>query len=135
MESTMAGYDRLIDDIYSVVADPARWPGLLTTVSDEIGTLGGMAAYVNLGRAESMMEIGRLSPVFAKVYANRYVANPWNKAMQRLVPNRQVVMMSSITRRSGAGSLLVVPVPLPPPAFTSLPRAGDLHQACPTHGR
>lgn len=61
----MASDERLIEQIYSVVADPARWPTLLTTVSDEIGVLGGMAAYVNLGRGEIMMEIGRLSPVFA----------------------------------------------------------------------
>jgi len=92
----MASDERLIDQIYSVVADPTRWPTLLTTVSDQIGVLGGMAAYVNLGRGEIMMEIGRLSPVFARVFANRYVANPWNFAMQRLAPNRRVVTMSSL---------------------------------------
>ena len=92
----MASDERLIDQIYSVVADPTHWPTLLTTVADQIGVLGGMAAYVNLGRGESMMEIGRLSPVFAKVYAKRYVANPWNFALQRLAPNRRVVMMSSL---------------------------------------
>jgi DNA-binding CsgD family transcriptional regulator len=92
----MASDERLIDQIYSVVADPTRWPTLLTTVADQIGVLGGMAAYVNLGRGESMMEIGRLSPVFARVYAKRYVANPWNFAMQRLAPSRHVVTMSSL---------------------------------------
>ncbi|MDQ8729277.1 helix-turn-helix transcriptional regulator [Bradyrhizobium sp. LHD-71] len=92
----MAGDEGLIDQIYSVVADPARWPSLLTSVSDQIGSLGGMAAYVNLGRGESMMEIGRLSPVFAKVFEDRHLANPWTKAMQRVIPNRRVVMMSSL---------------------------------------
>lgn len=92
----MASDERLIEQIYSVVADPARWPTLLTTVADQIGVLGGFAAYVNLGRGEIMMEIGRLSPVFAGVFANRYVANPWNFALQRLVPNRRVVTMSSL---------------------------------------
>ncbi|WP_212219010.1 helix-turn-helix transcriptional regulator [Bradyrhizobium lablabi] len=55
-----------------------------------------MAAYVNLRRGESMMEIGRLSPVFAKVFEDRHLANPWTKAMERVVPNRRVVMMSSL---------------------------------------
>jgi DNA-binding CsgD family transcriptional regulator len=92
----MAGGERVIDEIYSVVADPSRWPDLLTTVADEIGVFGGMAAYVNVGRAESMMEIGRLSPTFAGVMRNRYVANPWTKAMQGLSPDRKVVTMSSL---------------------------------------
>ena len=92
----MASNERLIDQIYSVVPDPTRWPTLLTTVADQIGVLGGMAAYVNLGRGEIIMEIGRLSPVFAGVFANHYVANPWNFAMQRLAPNRRVVTMSSL---------------------------------------
>ena len=92
----MPGGERVIDEIYSVVADPARWPHLLTTVADEIGVFGGMAAYVNVGRGEIMMEIGRLSPTFAGVFANRYVVNPWNKAMQGLAPDRKVVTMSSL---------------------------------------
>jgi DNA-binding CsgD family transcriptional regulator len=92
----MTGAEKIVDEIYSVVADPARWPSLLTLVADHIGVLGGMAAYVNLRRGEGMMEIGRLSPVFAKVYQNRYLANPWNKAMDGVVPNRQVVLMSSL---------------------------------------
>ena len=92
----MLGDERIVDEIYSAVADPARWPNLLTAVSDQIGVFGGMAAYVNLGRDETMMEIGRLTPQFAKVYADRYVANPWNKAMQRLTPDRKVVRMSSL---------------------------------------
>jgi DNA-binding CsgD family transcriptional regulator len=92
----MAGDEGIIDDIYSVVADPARWPSLLTAVSDQIGVLGGMAAYVNLPRGKGMMEIGRLSPEFAKVYENRYLGNPWNKALATVPANRQVVMMSSL---------------------------------------
>jgi DNA-binding CsgD family transcriptional regulator/PAS domain-containing protein len=92
----MAGSERLIDDIYSVVADPARWPDLLTGVADQIGVFGGMAAYINIGRSEGMMEIGRLSPVFSKVMTDHHLANPWNKAMQRLAPERKVVMMSSL---------------------------------------
>lgn len=92
----MAGDAQVIDEIYSVVADPARWPDLLTTVADRIGVLGGMAAYVNLDRNESVIEIGRLSPVFARTYQDRHVTNPWNRAMRGLPANRQVVLMSSL---------------------------------------
>ncbi|MGN6747222.1 MAG: helix-turn-helix transcriptional regulator [Xanthobacteraceae bacterium] len=88
--------ESLVDDIYGAVADPALWPSLIARVADYTGTLGGMLAYINLRRNENMMVIGRLSPVFAKVYEDHYLNNPWNKALERVAPTLDIVSMSSL---------------------------------------
>jgi hypothetical protein len=38
--------DRLLDLIYGAVADPTRWSEVLIGVSDHLGAVGGMLAYV-----------------------------------------------------------------------------------------
>ncbi|BAT57523.1 bacterial regulatory proteins, luxR family [Variibacter gotjawalensis] len=90
----MIADEALVDDIYSVVADPTRWSQLLTAVSDRIGALGGMVAQLNLRRNENVMEVGRLCPAAGKIYEKYHVTNPWTKELSRLADRRRLVTMS-----------------------------------------
>jgi hypothetical protein len=36
----------LIEQIYSTVADPSRWPEVIVRIADYLGAVGGMVAYI-----------------------------------------------------------------------------------------
>jgi len=84
----------VVDLIYGVVADPARWPDVLTGVSDRVGAIGGVIANSAV-IGESFLTLGRLSAEFGDLYQKRHTANCWC-AGARYSPPGQVVIASSL---------------------------------------
>jgi DNA-binding CsgD family transcriptional regulator len=76
---------RLLDLIYGVVADPNRWPDVLLGVSDYLGAIGGMLAYVpppSTGKAPTQI-LGRLPEEASAVFREHYAWNPWTVAVSK----------------------------------------------------
>jgi DNA-binding CsgD family transcriptional regulator len=87
--------DALLDLIYGAVAEPDRWPEVLTRISDHIGALGGMLIYnAPLGRP-SLLVLARVSEESSEIYRKHYVWNPWTYAMTK-VPFGKPVSANSL---------------------------------------
>jgi DNA-binding CsgD family transcriptional regulator/PAS domain-containing protein len=87
---------KLIDRIYGTVADPARWPDVLVSVSDHVDAMGGMLLYcAPPGKGRTLQVLGRLSEERCAVYREHYVWNPWSCAM-RDVPFGKAVSANSL---------------------------------------
>jgi DNA-binding CsgD family transcriptional regulator len=87
----------LLDLIYGAVADPDRWPDVLIGVSDHLGALGGMMAYVPpRGSKQPPTQIlGRLPEEPSAIFREHYAWNPWTLAVTR-VPFGKAVSANSL---------------------------------------
>jgi DNA-binding CsgD family transcriptional regulator len=85
----------LLDLIYGAVADPDKWPEILTSVSDHLGAVGGMIAYLP-GRGRPLSIIGRLSERLLEVNQRHYLWNPWSVAMKDIAHEKAVIVNSLI---------------------------------------
>lgn len=91
-----ARYDALLDLIYGAVAEPHKWPEVLTRVSDHLDAVGGLLVYVAPpGRGRSLNIVGRLSEELSVIYCQHYAWNPWTLAMTK-VPFGQAVACNSL---------------------------------------
>jgi DNA-binding CsgD family transcriptional regulator/PAS domain-containing protein len=74
---------RLLDLIYGAVADPQLWPDVLIGVSDHLGALGGMLAYVPApaSRKPPTQILGRLPEEPSSIFREHYAWNPWTAAV------------------------------------------------------
>ncbi len=83
---------RLLDLIYSTVADPLRWKDVLVGVSDHIGALGGMLAYVPppSARRPPTQILGRLPEEPSLIFRERHAWNPWTVAISRYQTGKAV---------------------------------------------
>jgi DNA-binding CsgD family transcriptional regulator/PAS domain-containing protein len=84
--------DRILDLIYGAVADPQRWPEVLTGVSDHIGALGGMIAYVPPPSAQRQPTqiLGRLPEEPSALFRERHAWNPWTVVISQYQPGKAV---------------------------------------------
>jgi hypothetical protein len=53
-------HEALLNKIYGAVADPARWPDALTSISDQIDNVGGVLAYNARHGGKNPLVPGRL---------------------------------------------------------------------------
>ncbi|OJU06201.1 MAG: hypothetical protein BGN87_13115 [Rhizobiales bacterium 65-79] len=87
--------DALLDLIYGAVADPGRWPEIITGVADHLGAIGGMVIHIPAaGNGHVLATYGRLSEEYAAVFHNNYAWNPWAVAMKDVPVNQAVVANS-----------------------------------------
>jgi DNA-binding CsgD family transcriptional regulator/PAS domain-containing protein len=88
---------RLLDLIYSAVADPQRWPDVLVGVSDHLGALGGMLAHVPApgSRKPPTQILGRLPEEPSVIFRERHAWNPWTVAIAK-VPFGKAVSANSL---------------------------------------
>lgn len=70
----------LLDRIYGVIGDPARWPEVLAAVSDHIGGIGGQLIYNAPPGRKNLMVLAGLDPQYSVVYHKYHVWNPWTVA-------------------------------------------------------
>src|ERR1700730_10342685 len=87
-------HEVLLDLIYGAVADPHKWPEILTRLSDHLGAVGGMIAYLP-ARGRALNVIGRLSEALNVVSQRHHTWNPWAVAMKS-VPFNEVVIGNSL---------------------------------------
>jgi DNA-binding CsgD family transcriptional regulator len=90
----------LLDLIYSTVPDATRWPDVLIGVSDYLGAVGGMLAYVPPpgSRMPVAQILGRLPEEPSAIFRERYAWNPWTAAVAQ-VPFGQAVSANSLIER------------------------------------
>ncbi len=72
----------LIDQIYSTVADPGRWPDVLVGAADYLQCTGGMLVYHARCGGQSTAVLGRLSQELLDVYFKHYAWDVWSTAMK-----------------------------------------------------
>ncbi|WP_428664668.1 LuxR C-terminal-related transcriptional regulator [Reyranella sp.] len=86
----------MLDLIYGVVADPDRWPDVLTRVADHLGAVGGMLIHVPRAGSGHVIDIyGRLSEEHGAIFRQHYTWNPWSLAMTG-VPFGKAVAVNSL---------------------------------------
>ena len=86
----------LLDLIYGAVADPDRWPDVLTRVADHLGAVGGMLVHVPRAGSGPVIDIyGRLSEEHGAIFRQHYTWNPWSLAMTS-VPFGKAVAVNSL---------------------------------------
>jgi DNA-binding CsgD family transcriptional regulator/PAS domain-containing protein len=92
--------DELLDLIYSAVPDPTRWTDVLIGVSDHLGALGGMLAYVPPPRSKKPVAqiLGRLPEEPSAIFREHYAWNPWTVAVAQ-VPFGKAVSANSLVER------------------------------------
>jgi DNA-binding CsgD family transcriptional regulator len=91
----------LLDLIYGAVADPERWPEVLTLVSDYVGAVGGMLVYnaqPGTNQNRNLIILGRLADEYTPTFHKHHVWNPWTLAM-RDVPFGQATICGSLIER------------------------------------
>jgi DNA-binding CsgD family transcriptional regulator len=84
----------LIDQIYSTVADPGRWPEVIVRICDYLGAVGGLLNHIG-PQGRSLSVLGRLSQERVRIYEQHYVWNPWSLAMKE-APNAKAVIVNSL---------------------------------------
>jgi DNA-binding CsgD family transcriptional regulator len=94
--------DELLDLIYSAVPDPTRWSEVLIGISDHLGALGGMLAYVPPpGSKKPVAQIlGRLPEEPSAIFREHYAWNPWTVAVAQVPFGKAVSANSLIDRGS-----------------------------------
>jgi DNA-binding CsgD family transcriptional regulator/PAS domain-containing protein len=92
--------DELLDLIYSAVPDPSRWSDVLIAVSDHLGALGGMLAYVPPPGSKMPVAqiLGRLPEEPSAIFREHYAWNPWTVAVAQ-VPFGKAVSANSLIER------------------------------------
>jgi hypothetical protein len=73
----------LLDLIYGTIADPQQWKDVLVGVSDHIGALGAMLAYIPPPSAKRppTQILGRLPEEPSLIFRERHAWNPWTIAI------------------------------------------------------
>jgi DNA-binding CsgD family transcriptional regulator len=92
--------DALLDLIYSAIAEPSRWPEILTCVADHLGAMGGMLVHVpamDKGRVTGIY--GRLSEEHGAIFRDHYTWNLWSQAMLDVPVERAVVISSLVDQK------------------------------------
>jgi DNA-binding CsgD family transcriptional regulator len=89
--------DHFLDLIYGAVADPERWPEVLVGVSDHIGALGGMLAFVPAASTKlpPTQILGRLPEEPSTIFRERHAWNPWTVALAKY-PSGKAVSANSL---------------------------------------
>ncbi|QPF88804.1 helix-turn-helix transcriptional regulator [Bradyrhizobium commune] len=87
----------LLDLIYGAVAAPERWADVLVGVSDHLGALGGMLAYVppRGSKLPATQILGRLPEEPSAIFRAHYPWNPWTEAVTK-VPFGKAVSANSL---------------------------------------
>ena len=87
----------LLDLIYGAVAEPERWTDVLVGVSDHLGALGGMLAYVppRGSKLPPTQILGRLPEEPSAIFREHYAWNPWTQAITK-VPFGKAVSANSL---------------------------------------
>jgi DNA-binding CsgD family transcriptional regulator len=91
--------DALLDQIYRAVADPARWPEALVSVSDHLGCIGGQLVYNAPPGDKNLMVLGRLDPEYTEVFHKYHVWNPWTLAAREQPFDQAIIAGSMVDRR------------------------------------
>jgi DNA-binding CsgD family transcriptional regulator len=91
--------EALLNRIYGVVADPARWPDLLTTLSDHLDCIGGQLVYNAPPGGKNLLLLGRLDPEYTAVFHKYHVWNPWTIRIKEQPFDRAIVCGSLVERR------------------------------------
>jgi DNA-binding CsgD family transcriptional regulator len=92
--------DALLDLIYSAIADPSRWPEILTRVADYLGAIGGMVMHIPAaGRGHTTGIYGRLSAEHGAIVQDRYAWNLWSEAMLDVPFERAVIVSSLVDKK------------------------------------
>jgi DNA-binding CsgD family transcriptional regulator len=87
----------LIDQIYSTITDPGRWPEVIVMISDHLGAIGGLLNQI--GPDSHVLSVnGRLADEYVRIYERQYVWNPWSLAM-RDHPFDQAVILNKLVPR------------------------------------
>jgi DNA-binding CsgD family transcriptional regulator len=103
-------HEVLLDLIYGAVADPDRWPEVLTHVSDHIGAVGGMLVYnaaPGSSQNQNILVLGRLADEYTPTFHKHHVWNPWTLAM-RDVPFDKTAFYADILQPQGISDLICV---------------------------
>ncbi len=90
----------MLDLIYSAVPNPGRWSDVLIAVSDHLGALGGMLAYVPPPGSKMPVAqiLGRLPEEPSAIFREHYAWNPWTVAVAQ-VPFGKAVSANSLIER------------------------------------
>jgi hypothetical protein len=92
--------DILLDLIYGAIADPRRWPEVLTRVADHLGAVGGLLMHIPApGKGRVTDVYGRLSDEYGAIVRDHYPWNPWTKAMLGVPADRAAVVSSLLDQR------------------------------------
>jgi DNA-binding CsgD family transcriptional regulator len=92
-------HESLLNDIYGAVADPARWPHAVISISDHLDGIGGMLVYNAPPGGKNLIVLGRLNPDYTAVFHKHYVWNPWTVAIKDQPFNKAIVSSSLVERR------------------------------------
>jgi PAS domain-containing protein len=92
-------FESLLNQIYGAVADPAAWPKTLTSVADQLDSMGGMLVYNAPPGGKNLIVLGRLDPERTAVFHKHYVWNPWTTAVKDQPFNKAIIAGSLIERR------------------------------------
>jgi DNA-binding CsgD family transcriptional regulator len=133
-----------VDAIYRAAASPQLWPDTLTLLADYVGAIGGLVAYANPAEPSSgVLVTGRLRDDLTRLYLERYVLNPYARAMAK-APVGQVQVTSRLVeaasiRRTAYHADILVPqaiedhVQISHPSLTRNGSSGGI--AFPLNGR
>jgi DNA-binding CsgD family transcriptional regulator/PAS domain-containing protein len=92
-------HEALLNQVYGAVADPARWPDVLTSISDQVDGVGGMLAYNAPPGGKNLIVLGRLDPNYNDIFHKYHVWNPWTLAIREQPFDRAIVCGSLVERR------------------------------------
>jgi DNA-binding CsgD family transcriptional regulator/PAS domain-containing protein len=91
--------ESLLNQIYGAIADPARWPEVLTSVSDHVDSVGGMLVYNAPPGGKNMIVLARLDPQYNAVFHKHHVWNPWTRAIKEEPFDHAILCGSLVERR------------------------------------
>jgi len=92
-------YESLLNRIYGAVADPALWPETLTSVAEQLDSIGGMVVYNAPPGGNNLIVLGRLDPEYTAIFQKHYVWNPWTTAVKDKPFNKAIIAGSLVERR------------------------------------
>jgi DNA-binding CsgD family transcriptional regulator len=89
----------LLDQIYGAITDPARWPHVLTSISDCVDSVGGLLVYNAPPGGKNFLVLGRLDPQYNAIFHKHHVWNQWTLAVQKQPFDRALICGSLVERR------------------------------------
>ena len=108
-------FEQVVSDIYQAALDRFGWEKTLVVASDFLGAIGGLAAFHDLRvphSAQNWMTVGRLRPDLTDVYMQRYVDNPYSRAISgqpggAVLSQNQLVDPAAVARTAFCADILV----------------------------
>jgi DNA-binding CsgD family transcriptional regulator len=100
--SASGSHGFLLDLVYGAVAEPDRWPEVLTRVSDYVGAVGGMLVYnapPGSSQNQNLIILGRLADEYTPTFHKHHVWNPWTLAMCNVPFGKATICGSLVERR------------------------------------